>query len=854
MNLRAWFSRKRADRDLEDELQFHIEMQTRKNLAAGMSSGEAARRARIQFGGATQVQESCRDARGLGIVETTWQDVRYAMRGFLRAPGFVITVVATIALGLGLNTAFFTIFNATYFRPIAVRDSASLFELYWVDRTGHAHDFSWPEYGQFLPANPAFASTLGLIHTQARLDGRTVLGTLVTGEFFQTLGVGASLGRTLLPEDAIAPGRQPVVMLSYRAWQTRFVSDPQIIGRRVLLRGILFEVVGVAPPGFTGIASRPTEFWAPLTMAPAFESGPDLFGSGQPRALTIVGRLRPDHSERQAQAGLTLWAQHLTETAPDAGKANRGVLVSRASAKPLSVSATLAFVPILVAFSLVLLIGCANVANMMLARSVSRQREIAIRLSLGAARGRLVRQLLTESLLLALPAAVAGLFVSQAAIRICVSVLLATLPPGANDFSTRVPQFTPDLRVFAFTLVFALLSAVLFGLVPALQASRADFSRQYRPSRFRNSLVIGQITVCVLLLVTAGHLLRGLDAVHGLDSGLSTRPTLDLSVQEKSREAILSRLAAEPSLELLGAAKSAPVDRKILAPVMPADGGTLFSTATNRVSPEYFALFDLPILRGRNFTAAEAVANAPVAVLSQSAAQRLWPNRDAVGRSLHVDPNLTVSVIGVARDEISRWISNGEDRSLVYFPASVRAAGNHILLSVHGDAQAARRKLEADLTALDPRALEEIRKIQIREWVEEDAYYTFRVAYWLSSAVGCLALLLTLSGIYGVLSFVISQRTKEIGIRIAMGASARSVTNLALLQILRLACIGVVLGGVLALGLARAVASVVVVVHVFDPAVYLGAVLLVLAASAAAAYVPSRRAAHIDPLITLRYD
>jgi putative ABC transport system permease protein len=863
LRLRTLMHRRQAERDLEEELDFHIEMQTRKNVAAGMTGSEAARRARIQFGGATQHKEECRDARRVGLVETVWQDVRYAIRGFRRSPTFVLTVVATIALGLGLNTALFTIFNTTYFRPIGVRDPHSLYEFVWRDRAGASHDFTWPEYLEFLTSNPAFSEVLVYRHTQARWDGRTVLGTLVTSEYFRVLGVGAALGRTLLPEDSPAPGREPVMVLSYRAWQSRFLADPDIVGKKVLLRGYPFEVVGVAHAGFAGLGSRPSEFWVPLSMAARFEAGPDLFGSEHPRALSMVGRLKRGFSVRQAQAGLTLWVQRFTAAAPNPAKAVQAILFSRATTKPLNVKNALAFSPILVAFSLVLLIGCANVANMMLARSMSRQREIGIRLSLGAARGRLIRQLLTESILLAVPSAIAGVAVSQATIRVCSRVLAATLPPGVSDFANRIPDLTSDIRVFGFTLAAALVSAIMFGLAPAIQATRSnimqaakgDFTHDSRSLRFRSALVVSQVAVCALLLITAGILLGGVDRIHSLETDLGTRNTIEIAVQEKSREAILNRLPSEPSVAILAAARSAPVDRKPMVPVGASEDGIVVDTAANYVSPEYFALFEIPIVRGRNFSTDEARSGAPVAIISQTAAQRLWPNQVATGRSLRlISDRRPVNIIGIARDEISRWIANGEDKSLVYFPSNPRAAGNKLYVGVHSDAEAARRKIEADLTAIDPNAVEQIRRLQIREWVAEDADYTMRVAYWLSSAIGLLALLLTLSGIYGVVSYVISQRTKEIGIRMALGATSHAVTGLVLKQSIRLAVLGALWGSVLAMAVSKILAAGLVMIHTFDGAAYIGGVVLVLAACAMATYFPSRRAVRIDPLITLRYD
>src|SRR6266705_1586506 len=538
LRLRALVFRNRVESELEDELESHIEMQARKNLAAGMSEAEALRRARVQFGGAEQVKEECRDARRVMLIETIGQDTLYAFRGFRRSPTFVLTVVATIALGLGLNTTLFTILNAYFFRTVSVHDPHSLYEFLWTDRAAGRHSFTWPEYQEFLEENPAFSDALAYRSVFTRVDGRNILGHSVSGDYFRMLLVGAALGRTLLPADSSAPGREPVIVLGYSTWQSQFAGDPAIVGRKVRLRGYPFEVVGVARPGFTGLGDTPIDFWAPLTMNARFDDGPDLFGPEHPRLLFIVGRLKPGVSVRQAQAGVTAWARRFTADRPDAEKAVGAIFWSRAT-------------------SLVLLIACANVANMMLARAMSRQREIGIRLALGAARGRLVRQLLTESILLALPAAAAGFRVSQATIGLGVRVMFATLPPEFAQF-IRVAPLPPDVRVFGFMLAAALASALLFGLAPAIQATRTnvmqaargDFTSEFRPARLRNSLVVGQIIVCVLLLITAGVLLRGANRIQNLDIGLRTRDVIEIAIQEKARARVLDRLSSDPSVQI----------------------------------------------------------------------------------------------------------------------------------------------------------------------------------------------------------------------------------------------------------------------------------------------------------------
>jgi len=873
LRFRALAFRKQLDQELEDELKFHIEMQTQKNRAAGMSPVEAQREARIQFGGTVRVTEECRDVRGVTMITTLFQDIRYALRGFRRSPTFVLTVVIAIGLGLGLNAALFTIFNAYYFRTVPVREPHSLYEFSWRDRSGEDHQSTWPEYQEFVRNNSAFSEALAYQRTEVLLNDRHLFGHLVTGEYFQMLGVGAALGRTLLPSDSSALGSEPVIVVSFLAWENLFGSAPDIIGKKVFLRGYPFEVVGVARSGFTGLGGRPTDFWVPVTMAARFDDGPDLFGPEHPRSVSIVGRLKKGFNVDQAQAGATLWAQQFTSDSPNAEKATWGNLTSRATAKPFNYKTALTFSPLLVAFAFVLLIACANVANMMLARAMSRQREIGTRLSLGASRGRLIRQLLTESFLLALPAAAVGFVVSQVTIRLCLRVMLATLPPQALDF-VRVVPLTPDVRVFGATLGAALVAALLFGLVPAMQATRADILAALKgdaisgigSSRLRSSLVVGQVTVCALLLITAGILLRGVSQVQSLldTSELSSRDVLQVAVQEKSRERLLGRLSTEPFVQTLAAARNAPIARKPSVLVMSDEGGARVNTFANNVSPEYFTVFEIPILRGRNFNADEARSGSAVAVISQSVAQQLWPDQEAVGHTLRVVPYRstggsslsryqTVSVIGIARDEISRWISNGEDKTMVYFPGNPQTAGNELLVRVNGDLETARRILKADVTAIDPQAMGEIQKIQIQEWVAENVY-SFRVAFWMSAAIGVLALLLTLSGIYGVVAYLVSQRTKEIGIRMALGATARSVTVLVIKQSMKLGIIGSALGILLAFAVSKILASGLVMINTYDWFAYIGGVVVVLAACAAASYLPSRRAARIDPLTTLRYD
>jgi predicted permease len=880
MNLRSLFFRRRAEDDLEDELQFHLAMQARKNAAAGLKPAEAERRARVHFGGVEQVKEQCRDARGLYWIETAWRDVVYALRGFLRSPVFALTVIATIAVGLGLNATFFTVFNAYVLRPLSVRDPYSLYRFTWTAKSGDGHWFTWREFEDLRMQTGPFSEVSGRQQLIARMEGHLLFGNLVTGNYFEMLGVSAAQGRTLLPEDAAVPGSEPVVVLSHSAWKDKLGGDPNIVGKKILVRGYPLEVVGIMRPGFGGLSEVPLDFWAPLTMSPALQEGSSLFGPEQPGRIRISGRLRHELSVGQAEAALIAWSQRQTADRPDSEKAVGAVLNPEATTIPLIPEVIASATPIFVALGLVLAIACANVANMMLARAMARQREIGIRLAMGAGRARLIRQMLTESVLLALPASAAGLAIAHGAIKLGVRTIFATLPRGYLDYITLVP-LEPDARVFGFMLGAAVVAALLFGLAPALQATRLDvihaargeFGTDVRAARLRNALVVAQVTISVLFLICAAVTLRANSKLRGLDIGLRTQGVIEIEIQERFRSKVIEQLLADPSVEMVAGASKVPLGGSLpSAPMAATDRKELDWVAYIHVSPEYFPVFRIPILRGRAFTAEEANAGAPVAVVSKATAQRLWPGRDALGRTFRVQidsrrrhpasaPSFeAVTVVGIAPDVVNGYVGYGLDSTCVYFPAAQPERqwagklpqawpGSALLVRVKGDAETERQKLDAALGVSVPGAVEQIHPMTEIQTVQ---LYPFLVLYWVSSAIGGLALLLTVLGIYGVLSYFVTQRTKEIGIRVALGASSASVAAMVLRQSLRLTGIGTAMGVVAALGVSRILAMVNF--ERVDLVSYVMGVSVALAAAACAGYVPARRAARVEPSITLRHD
>ena len=547
------------------------------------------------------------------------------------------------------------------------------------------------------------------------------------------------------------------------------------------------------------------------------------------------------------------------------------ILQSRATSVPLTRDAIITFIPIFTAFGLVLLIACANVSNMMLARGLARQREIGIRISLGAGRARLVRQLLTESVLLALPAAALGFAVSESTVEGARRLLFATVP-GAFARTLVLESLTPDWRVFGFILLASILATLLFGLAPAVQttrsrlveANRGDFSSDYRPARLRSALLVTQVAVCSLLLIVTAIVLRSQQRVTANSVGLDLNGVWDVKIAEKYQAIAAERLAATPGIEAVAAAWRAPLygrDRAIA--LIPSGSRAKVFTGCNLVSPGYFTVFRIPVLRGRAFTDSEAEARAPVAVVSESAARRLWPGADAIGQTVSLPPRDPLAtgvpsfsearVIGVARDALSGYLANSADlqRSLIYFPTNRHASKNESLLVRLSDTAGARRRIAAALDGIAPslydmlNPMDDVLAMQI---------YPFQVTFWVAAFLGGLALLMTISGIYGVLSYLVSQRTKEIGIRVALGASSGDVVRIVVRQSARLAVAGVSIGIALVLAIAPVFAHQIEAIHPYDALAYGGAAALVLLAAVAASLAPSRRAGRADPMTALRCD
>ncbi len=877
LRVRALFAPRRVERELDDELAFHIERETQKLIAGGMPESEARSRARVRFGPVPLAADECRDARGTAFLDDTMRDISFALRTFRRAPVVAFTIVATVALGLGLSAVAFTVVNTLLFRADGVPD---VHEMFVVERLrtsdGAPIPFTRAQFDALREETSVFTDVYAeRSQFESRVDGRLMFGTFVTGNFFRVLGVGAAMGRTLTAADDEPGGGQAVIVLSHRGWDRLFARDPGIVGRRLVMNGLTFEIVGVMPESFRGLTVAPDDYWAPLSMLGQVRRN----GSGaEARAdLDIVGRLKPGMSPQTARAGLAVWESgHLGRSDLERG-ASTMALVPRSGTIPQPLQAMAVFAPLFFAFGLILLIGCANVANLLLARAVARQRDIGIQLSLGATRQRVVRQLLTESLLLALLAAAAGYVISRVVLGAIINGVMTSMAPDLGDIRLWVPD--ADWRVMAFLIVGACVSTIFFGLAPALQATRiepvrtirGEVMRDARPGRARNILIGVQVSASALLLISAAVFLRSAFAAATFDSGMRTSDTVVVQVvNESTRHAIVQAVTSEPSVAAVAA--TWPDARGGPPPAASADTGNgKTEVAYKFVSPELFDVLDVRVVRGRAFTPTERTSNLSIAVVSETAARTLWPAADAVGQVVRLDPepvsdsdmqiapsleSRTFTVVGVVRDVAGFRITPFK-QAVVYVPTSATMPGTSLIVRANGDPELARQALLNRLTAIDP---DITRQVSTMRTVARMETYFLQIAFSLTMVLGGLALVLTLSGLFSVLSYLVEQRTKEIGVRMALGATAGDVTRLVLAQSIRPVGVGLLIGGGSAAGLAGlllatpAAATIGQIVHVLDPVAYIASLLTIVAACLVAGALPASRAARLDPTRALRQD
>jgi putative ABC transport system permease protein len=829
-------------------------------------------------------------------MRTLLQDLRFGARMLMKRPGFTLIAVLTLGLGIGVNTALFTLFN-TLIRPLPIKDPDAVVRLNYI--SAGSGKFSYPDFLYFRDHTKAFSALIAnederfLLGVKEAEEAQEIRGEFVSGNFFSELGGEAILGRTFAPEESDTPGKDPVVVLSHRFWQRRFAGDPKIVGRTILLNGRPFTVIGVTEPEFTGLSSTPPELWMPMTMrsematvglyTPALGGVPpareDWYGKRDLQWLNLVGRLKPGKILEEARAEMSVLFGQLARAYPEINPKDSVRMTQMSGFGKIDRYQWRTFGIVLSATGIVLLIACSNLANLMFARAVSRKKEIGVRLCLGASRWRVIRLLLTESLLLSLLGGVAGLFLAWWSLETgAATVVVGVATPAHN--------LTPDARILTSTLLLSLLSGVAFGLVPALQATRADlvatikdegsaFGQRLSRSWLRNGLVVAQVALSLMLLVPAGLLLRGLAQVLMVDPGFEMKKamvvgySLELSGYDQARaqtfnRQLQARLAALPGVEAVSVGDS-PLGGGRLTITVPGkeseDGLTMRASYLD-VGPDWFKVFGIPIVRGLGFTAEEAQAGTEVVVVSEATARNLWPGEEPIGKSLRVERRenedaekifFTTHVIGVARDAHTGQIDEIPQVSL-YLPARSRRWLDATLLArTSRDAAEMKAAIRAEARALEP--LLRLRLNSMEEVIAAHGQVrNIRQRAWLASGLGLLALLLAAIGIYGVMAYAVSQRTREIGIRMALGASRRDALRLILVQGMRLVTLGAALGGAGGAAFSRLLRSFLFGLSPFDPIAYVIVALLLTAVAVVACLVPARRAMKVDPMAPLRVE
>jgi putative ABC transport system permease protein len=811
-------------------------------------------------------------------MQTLWQDLRYGARMLLRNPGFTLVAMLTLALGIGANTAIFSFVNSLFLRPLAVANPEQVMRLYAEESRGSKFDtFSYPNYVDLRDRSQTLQTLAAHGYTDASVGlgagAEDTSGEVVTGNYFNLLGVNAALGRTLLPEDDLTPGANPVVVISNAFWQSRLGADKNAVGRKLYINGHPFTVVGVMPEGFKGTYQTFTaDFWAPLMMQDQV----------RPRGMSLddrgwgwlggTARLKPGVTLAQAQAELDRLANQLRQEHPNVNSSVTGFRLFPASAMHErfreGASGMLKFFMTVV--GLELLAACANIAGLLLARMTARRREVAVRQSLGATRGRLIRQLLTESLLLAFSGAVAGLLFAVW----LVDGLMTLAPPDFRNFS---PSQQLDARVLAFTLAVSVVAGVLCGIFPALRASRSNLVTALKEgglatsgwrhrSRLHQAFVVTQVAVSLTLLIVAGLLLRSLQNSAAFDPGFKADNLLlarfDLNrngyTQEQGQafyRQLIERLKSLPGARAVTSATIVPLGTgresrgfRIPGHVQP-NGDRYFSIANNNVGPDYFAAMGIPILRGRDFDARDAQPGArPVAVINETMARRFWPNADAVGQSIQAGKE-PMEIIGVARD--IKYYSLAEEPLPYIYTSAAQQYTPYLTLQLRmaGDPKTLANALRKEVERLDPNVA--IANLATFAELRQAPLFPSRAMAIVSSLFGLLALLLAAMGIYGITSYTVGQRTREVGIRIALGAQRSDIFRLILGQGVGVMFVGVVVGLGAALALTRFLSSQLFGVSHLDLLTFVAVSLLLAFVALIACYIPARRAAKVDPIAAL---
>lgn len=809
------------------------------------------------------------------------RDIRYAVRRLLRKPAFTAIAVLSVAIGIGANTAIFSLVNAIIIRDLPLSHPEELVDVYRSTAGFDYGTFSYPDLRDLrAETRDVFSGLVGskLALLQADADGgvEQLVAELVSGDYFTVLGVPAYLGRTLLPEDDVAPGGSPVVMLGYGYWKRQFSGDPSVVGRSIRLGGHAYTVVGVVPERYTGnLRGLTPQIYAPGSLVNQLQPGYDNeLEDRNSQSIFAKARLKPGVTLLGAQTALDRVAGALRERYPGAWQANnvmRAVPTSSVIMNPMVDKFIVPAAALLMAVvGLVLLIACANLASFLLAQAADRRKEVAVRMALGAGRGALIRQFLTETLLLAVAGGTVGVGLAVLLLNGLVNADLPLPLPITLDLSL-------DTTVLGFSLLLTLVAGILFGLAPALQATRPDIAPTLKdentgggiPKRMtlRAGLVVAQVAVSLALLVAAGLFLRSFQARLDIDPGFGRDPAAVVTMQvdprthtpEQTRviyRTLMQQVGSAPGVRAVGltgllqlTSTSTRTSYVTVPGIAPPPDGDYYEIDKVEVDPGFFEAVGIPVVTGRGFDSRDTPDGTRVAIVSQAFARKFWPGEDAAGRSFILDDSVT-TVIGVARDTKVRSLGE-EPRPYIYVPY---AQSFHSVVTV-----VARTAGPADRTVLDlvaaARRLDP--QIMIFEAKTMDRHLAavllpHRLAAWIVSAFGLLALLLASIGLYGVVSYAVATRSREVGIRMALGAEPGGVVRMLMGSGLRLVLIGAGVGLGLAGLMSLLARGLVYGVSPFDPATFLLVPLLLVSVALLAAWIPARRASRVDVVRSLR--
>jgi predicted permease len=825
-----------------------------------------------------------------------FQDLRYSLRSLLKRPGFTLVVIATLALGIGVNAAIFSVFN-TLLRPLPVKEPESIVRLMFEEGPRRGDRFSFPDYSYIRDHNQSFSDVIAVYEEEHFLlgeprpnrDPEEILGNFVSENYFAMLGGSTQFGRFFTAEENSVPGRDAVVVLSHGFWQRRFGGDPQLVGSSIKLNGTPFTVIGITHRTFIGLRQEMPDIWLPLAMRAAmaadrYDNIPiektEWFGGRDFPWLSIYARLKPGRTAPEARTEMNVLLGQLDTQSSTGPK--QMIAVDPLNDLKVPIEAWMFIGMVLAATGMILLIACLNIANMQLARAIARQREIGVRLCLGASRWRLVRQLLIESLVLSIVGGVAGVMLAWWSLNLFLSVVFVRY--GGPEMQRVVIDLTPDWRVLAYSFGLALLSGIAFGLIPALRATRPDLigvvksegatatGRSAR-SRLTSALVVAQVSICFVLLIPAGLLLRSVQLNLASNPGyeaknlLSVGYSLELSGYDAERakvfqQQLMTRLAALPAV------KSVSLDRSYIGHgivTLLDQGGTgpkqFSSVSIEEIPSTFLETIGTPLVLGRAFTAEEANAHTPVLIVSESTARSLWPGERALGKLVRIEQPMrdgstkmissSAQVVGVVRD--NQLYSSGVIPPLVVYLAGTTPGQLDTKVLVRTTTDAATLK---DLARREAYAVEPVLRLKVKTFEEIIAgeQTIMSAASHGATALGALALMLAVIGLYGVMAWLVVQRTREIGIRMALGAQAHNVLVLVMAQGMKLVLIGLVIGIPASLAVMRLLSSLLVGLTTGD-ALTIGVVtVLLMGVTLLACYLPARRATRVDPLETLRYE